>query len=341
MSYSKDTFSYFGVLPILLVAALVGSACSGSGSGEPVGEAQMTLAAATLQAALAAAEPTDIPTPLPDTPTPFPPTLTPPPPTPTPPLAALVNGEGITLADYQADVAQYTEAAAALGESLPENYQRLRLMALVEQTIIRQAAAEWEIAISDEALTSALDDVMRRAEENGGYEAWLRANQYDAAEFPAILEQQLLTSAVIEQVVRSVPSAVEQVRARYIVVNDAALAQSILDQVRAGANFADLAVANSLDQATAPDGGDLDFIMRGWLFQPEVENAIFTLEPGQTSDTIVVDYGNGQISYYLVQVVEKDPSRPLTSSQRDVMTRKVIEEWLGERLASAEIIEFE
>ena len=247
----------------------------------------------------------------------------------------------ITLADYEADLQQYTQAMAAIGESLPENYQRLRLMALIEQEIIRQAADEWGIFISNDELNVALEDIKQRAESNGGYEAWLRANQYSAEQFPELLRDQMLTSAVIEQVVRNVPTAVEQVRARYIVVNDGALAQSLLDQARNGANFADLAVTYSLDQTTAPDGGDLDFIIRGWLFQPQVEDAIFAGEINQISDIITVDLGNGQINYYLVQVIERDPARPLTSAQRDVMTKRVIEEWLGDRLATAEIIEFE
>jgi len=331
MSYSTNDLFRFRFLPILLIALAISfAACSG-------GEDEAALTAEAAQPL-----PTVAPTAIPHTPTPLPPpTATPIPPTPTPPLAALVNGEPITLAKYQADLAQYTEAMGAIGESLPENYQNLRLMTLIEQAIIQQAADEWGIVISDEALNIALEDVTRRAEENGGYEAWLRANRYDAAEFPNILKQQLLSTAVIEEVVRAVPTTIEQARARYIVVNDAGVAQFVLDQARAGADFGDLAVTHSLDQATAPDGGDLGFIMRGWLFQPAVEDVIFTLQPNQISEIVTVDHGNGQISYFLVQLLEKDPARPLTSSQRDVMTRKVIEEWLSERLATAEIIQFE
>lgn len=336
MSLSQDIYTRWGQRLLLLSLFIFGVACSNS---EPEPE-EPTLPAETAVSIPDA--PTSTPLPAPPTLTPLPPpTLTPIPPTPTPPLAALVNGDPITLSDYQADLAQYSEMMADLGENLPENYQQLRLMTLVEQAIIRQAAVEWGLEITDEQLQIALDDIKNRAETNGGYEAWLRANRYDAAEFPAILKQQLLTTAVIERVVRDVPTATEQVRARYIVVNDAALAQSILDQARAGTNFADLAVTHSLEPATAPDGGDLGFIMRGWLFEPAVENAIFTLPINQVSDVITVDYGNGQLSYHLVQVIEKDPTRPLNSAQRDVMTRRVIEEWLGQRLATAEIVKFE
>ena len=333
MSNLRAVIPPFKQFLFAFVLLILSAACS---QDQPVDTANVTPAAVAIEEAIA--QPTDIPTRTPIPPTP---TATPIPPTPTPPLAAMVNGGMITKADFEADLQQYTQAMAALGESLPENYQRLRLMVLIEQEIIRQAAVEFGISITDDEFNLALEDIRQRAEENGGYEAWLRANQYTADQFPALLRDQLLTGAVIEEVVRDVPNAVEQVRARYIVVNDAALAQTILDQARAGTNFADLAVTYSLDQATAPDGGDLDFIMRGWLFQPAVEEAIFAGEINQVSDIITADLGNGQINYYLVQVIERDPARPLTSSQRDVMTRRVIEEWLGERLATAEIIEFE
>ncbi len=312
---------------------VISSACS-----DPDQEVPLGITTAADAAEIAIAQPTDIPTPEPD-----PATATPtsPPPTPTPPLAALVNGEMITKANYEADLAQFTEEMAALGQTLPANYQADRLNQLIESALIRQAAADWGIVVTDEAFNSALDQVKADAESNGGYEAWLRANQYTADEFSAILREQLLASAVIEQVVRSVPATAEQARGRYIVVNDQAQAQSLLDQARGGANFADLAVINSLDQTTAPAGGDLGFIMRGWLFRPEIEELIFSLEPNQISEVTPVDFGNGQISYYIVQALEKDPERPLTTVQRDVMTKRVIEEWLGERLASAEIQTFE
>lgn len=332
-NFLRNTILSFKPLFIAGVLLVLSSACSQEPSA---GITNVTPPAVAIEEAIA--EPTDIPTRTPIPPTP---TSTPIPPTPTPPLAALVNGGMITKAEFEADLQQYTQAMGALGESLPENYQRLRLMTLIEQEIISQAAVEFGIVVTDDELNVALEDIRQRAEENGGYEAWLRANQYTADQFPALLRDQLLTSAVIEQVVRDVPNAVEQVRARYIVVNDPALAQTILDQARGGTNFADLAVTYSLDQATAPDGGDLDFIMRGWLFQPAVEDAIFAGEVNQISEVITADLGNGQINYYLVQVIERDLARPLTSSQRDVMTKRVIEEWLGERLATAEIIEFE
>ncbi len=318
----------------VFVLAILGTACRGD---EPsVDLTGVTTAADAAEVLIEQA--TDIPTPLPPTGTPTP-TL--PPPSPTPPLAALVNGQMITKAEYEADLEQFTQEMSALGQTLPENYQSTRLQGLIESAIMREAAEEWGITVSDEAFSTALGEIQAQAEVNGGYDAWLLANQYTADEFATILKNQLLASAVIEEVVRSVPPTAEQVRARYIVVDDPTLAQSLLDQARGGANFAELASANSLDQTTAPNGGDLDFIIRGWLFRPQVEDVIFALQPDQISEVIPVDIGNGQTSYYLVQVVERDPARPLNSAQRDALTRRTIEEWLGARLASADIQTFE
>jgi peptidyl-prolyl cis-trans isomerase D len=68
------------------------------------------------------------------------------------------------------------------------------------------------------------------------------------------------------------------------------LAQSALDQVKAGADFAALARKVSEDQGSAPQGGDLGCFPRGRMV-PEFENAAFSLAPGQTSDLVKTQYG--------------------------------------------------
>jgi len=80
-------------------------------------------------------------------------------------------------------------------------------------------------------------------------------------------------------------------------------AQDLLKQVRAGANFAELAKKNSQDPGSAPNGGDLGFIVRGQTVAP-FEKFAFSAKPNEISDLVTTEYG-----YHIIQAMEKEPAR--------------------------------
>jgi peptidyl-prolyl cis-trans isomerase D len=111
-------------------------------------------------------------------------------------------------------------------------------------------------------------------------------------------------------------STPEQVRASHILLktegkDDAAVkakAEDLLKQARAGADFAELARKYSEDEASAKNGGDLDYFGRGRMV-PEFDQAAFSMEPGKISDLVKTQYG-----YHIIKVVDKKAAttRPLT-----------------------------
>ncbi len=97
-------------------------------------------------------------------------------------------------------------------------------------------------------------------------------------------------------------------------------AQDVLQQVRAGKDFAELAKANSEDQTSAPKGGEIGWVTRGQTV-PEFEQKAFTMKPGETSDLVKTAYG-----YHILRVLEREDARlkPFAEVQdtiRDEMTR--------------------
>jgi peptidyl-prolyl cis-trans isomerase D len=127
----------------------------------------------------------------------------------------------------------------------------------------------------------------------------------------------------------------EQVRASHILLNiagkdEAAVrkqAEDILQQVKAGADFAELAKKYSEDEGSKPNGGDLDYFSRGRMV-PEFEAAAFALEVGQVSDIVKSQFG-----FHIIKVVDKKPA--VTRSLDEV--RPQIEEQLKRQRADQQI----
>jgi peptidyl-prolyl cis-trans isomerase D len=91
-------------------------------------------------------------------------------------------------------------------------------------------------------------------------------------------------------------------------------ADELLKQLRAGADFGELAKKNSQDPGTASKGGDLGWIVRGQTV-PAFENAAFTLAPGALSEPIQTEYG---IHILKVAAHENARLRPLEEVQEEI-----------------------
>jgi peptidyl-prolyl cis-trans isomerase D len=126
----------------------------------------------------------------------------------------------------------------------------------------------------------------------------------------------------------------EQVRASHILLktegkDDAAVkakAEEILKQAKAGADFADLAKKNSEDDASAKNGGDLDYFGRGRMV-PEFDQAVFAMQAGEISDLVKTQYG-----YHIIKLVDKKPGTTRTLAE----VRQQITEQLAYERAQAQ-----
>lgn len=285
----------------------------------------------TLPAPETVSEPTDVPTA----------TAIPPTPTPSEPLAALVNEEPIFISAFEKELARYEQAQAQLNvEALDANYRQVVLDALIERTLIAQSAMMQGIVVTSEMVDTKIGELREAAGDTGNFEAWLEANQWTEDEFREALQAEMLVELMVANVTEAVPTAVEQVRARYIQLDDAALAQSVLDQLRAGADFAFFAQQHSLDRVTGENGGDLGYFARGSLLVPVVEEVAFGLELEGISDIITVTDEAGASTHYIVQLLERDPERPLNADMRNSLLQQTFASWLDQLWSQATITRF-
>src|SRR5574338_167949 len=76
-------------------------------------------------------------------------------------------------------------------------------------------------------------------------------------------------------------------------------AAALLDSLKAGKDFAELAKKYSDDPGSATQGGDLGFVKKG-VFYPEFEEAAFKLNNGETSGVV-----ESPVGYHIIQMIEK------------------------------------
>ena len=90
------------------------------------------------------------------------------------------------------------------------------------------------------------------------------------------------------------PKTSSAIKAKY-----KAFAESILDSIKHGADFAEMAKKYSDDPGSASHGGDLGFVKKG-VFYPEFESVAFSLKPGEISDVV-----ESPVGFHIIQLIEK------------------------------------
>ncbi len=88
-----------------------------------------------------------------------------------------------------------------------------------------------------------------------------------------------------------------EVRACHILVKTEKEARDLVEQIKTGRDFAELARKYS-ECPSGKRGGDLGFFTRGQMVK-EFEDAAFTMERGQVSEPVKTQFG-----YHIIMVTE-------------------------------------
>lgn len=216
--------------------------------------------------------------------------------------AATVNGKVVTYREYLDDVAtvkRFFSKQLEKGETPdftppPEDEIRSGVLdRLIQTKVLEEQAVAYNVTVSQEDIDA----------EYGKLEGDEAQNQI-AAE---ILDLYGWTADMFKQrVIR--PYLMQQKLATAISNDDALTAEAqqrakdVLDKVRGGADFAELAKEFSADPGSGPEGGELGWFEKG-VMVPEFETAAFALEPDSVSDVVKTQFG-----YHIIKVheIEKD-----------------------------------
>jgi peptidyl-prolyl cis-trans isomerase C len=263
------------------------------------------------------------------TPTPALPTFTPVPPTATPPPSvATVNGEYITAAEFQAELARYKSAQTALGITVSEEEStKVVLEDLIAQFLLAQAAREANFNLTESDLKLRMDSL---AESVGGAEAlsaWQTAHEYDDASFQIVLKRSVEAAWMRDKIIADVPTTVEQIHVRQILTYNEENARTALEQLNGGADFDQLAAL--YDSITF---GELGWVPRGYLLDAKAEEAVFALQVGAYSEVIATDAG-----FHIFKAIERG-EHPLAPDALLTVQELALKNWVAEQRAQSEIV---
>jgi len=252
-------------------------------------------------------------------------------------IVATVNTVSISENRYKREVLRYEAALekSALASVKIEKQSFDVLEQLILSKLIGQAAREKGLTVTEQQLDEAYAASMSVRGGQAGFDRWLKENIYTHVEFLTYLEEQLLATKIQELVLNNVGIYAEQVNARHIVVATREQAEDLRSKIVAGADFATLASIHSLDRSTSLNGGDLGWFPRGLLTMPVVETAAFALDPGELGDIVET-----KIGFHIIQTIDRDLQRELTSNAAVVVRRTVLDSWLANLRSQAVIEKF-
>lgn len=257
-------------------------------------------------------------------------TLTPEPPTATPePLALTVNGEGITLVEFNAELARYTTAQTALGKTVDSAAATSAVIEdYVAQMLLAQAAHTNGFTLDDAALQARIDSLATQVGGVEGLSAWQQSHGYSEQAFRSALRRAAESAWMRDKIISNVPSTAEQVHVQQILLYNQDTAQNFLAQLNGGADFNELAF-----KADPLTRGDLGWVPRGYLLNLQIEEAAFNLSVDQFSDVIATDVG-----FHIVRILGRDPSRPLSPDALLSLQETALKKWVEEQRAQANVV---
>ena len=264
-----------------------------------------------------------------NTPTPSGPTPTPIPPTPTPPpSAAVVNGEYITIAEFEAELARYKAAQTALGLSFTdEDANKTVLEDMIAQVLLSQAAREENFAVTDADLQARIDALASQLGSADALSQWQSAHGYDDTSFRVALKRSIESAWMRDKIIAGVPTSVEQIHLRQILTYNETDAQTALQELSTGADFDELAA--QYDPVT---GGELGWVPQGYLLDANADEAVFALQAGEVSDVIPTEAG-----FHIFKAVER-AEHPLSPDALLAMQELALKKWIADQREKSNIV---
>lgn len=231
-----------------------------------------------------------------------------------------------TIATVKFTRADYLDVLRASPQSAPET----PLLILEQHELMRQGAEELGIGVTEDDITAEIksllfpeDEEVSEEEFQARYQETLANSGLSEEWFRWFVEHDLLRTRLDEYLREQVPEAALQVHALGILVATEEEAQTVIQRLEAGEDFATVAQDVSLDQGSKENGGDLGWVPEG-LRGEAFEAVAFNLELGATSQPISTAQG-----YWVIKALVREENRALDEATREQLQANAFGNWLA------------
>ena len=245
-------------------------------------------------------------------------------------IVAVVDNEIILQSELQFETAIYA-SQRRLNPDDPKLKEQI-LNSLIDQKLLYAQAALDSINVSDDEIDAQLENLMnyyisqygsqQRVEQAYGMsidrikrelrddtKKQLMAQHVQQEKFGNVTVTRREVEDFFNTYKDSLGMISEKFRIAHIFINPSAsdrlknkareFAQSILDSIKNGADFGEMAKKYSEDPGSASKGGDLGFVKRG-VFYPEFESAAFALKEGEISKIV-----ESPVGFHIIELLER------------------------------------
>ena len=185
---------------------------------------------------------------------------------------------------------------------------------LIETTLISKLAKQQHVTVNQSDINTAYNEIANKPGVGGTTEVEKVLKELwgmSPSQFKQLVGEQLLRERVEQQVFVHVTT-------RQILVSSQSQADDLVNQIKGGAKFEDLAKQYSQDVNSRDKGGDLGAVGRGSGLPKEVEDAIFSLPVDATPVVVKSDLGFHIIDTETrIGVIDQNFSEWLTQQKKD------------------------
>ena len=216
------------------------------------------------------------------------------------------------------------------GENMLDKFKSDILDELVNMQIIEEYVSQSDKEVDTEESTLGFEKYVEYVNSNEESKDFMESNNIKEEFIKKIFISQAYANVFINEIIEETENLeeeivkfytdnmevyrVDEVRASHILVSEEEVAKQLLERIRAGEDFAEVAKEAS-EGPSGVDGGDLGYFTKEKMVA-EFSDAAFALEVGEISEPVKTQFG-----YHLILLVDKKEFATIEEVSADIENR--------------------